>query len=206
MSKPKLAIVLLSYNSLELVVKYLPLIKDSIPAEKDYQVIVVDNASSDAIGEYVKSEHSDVRLITLKENHGFTNGYVESLAQIDAKYYCLISSDIEVTAGFTEPAIDLLESDETIAACQPKIMSWDRRKEFEYAGAAGGYIDHLGYPFLQGSNGKRGGRRPRTIRYRSRIFWASGACLLLERTCTMRQVDLIMIFLRIWRKLIFAGA
>ena len=180
MSKPKLAIVLLSYNSLELVVKYLPLIKDSIPAEKDYQVIVVDNASSDAIGEYVKSEHSDVRLITLKENHGFTNGYVESLAQIDAKYYCLISSDIEVTAGFTEPAIDLLESDETIAACQPKIMSWDRRKEFEYAGAAGGYIDHLGYPFCRGRMVNVVEEDHGQYDTVQEIFWASGACLFIR--------------------------
>lgn len=180
MSKPKLAIVLLSYNSLELVKNYLPLIMSSIPTNKNYEIVVVDNASADDLGDYVLSNHQDVRLITLKENHGFTNGYCESLAQIEAEYYCLISSDIEVTPNFTEAAVDLLDSDKKIAAVQPKIMSWDRRSDFEYAGAAGGFIDHLGYPFCRGRMVNKVEEDNGQYDTVQEIFWASGACLFIR--------------------------
>ncbi len=180
MSIPKLSIVLLSYNSLELVKEYLPKIKSSIPENKNYEVVVVDNGSADAIGAFMAEHHADVRLITIKENHGFTNGYCESLSQIKAEYYCLISSDIEVTPNFTEPIINLLDSDKRIAACQPKIMSWDRRSEFEYAGAAGGFIDHLGYPFCRGRMVNEVEKDHGQYDSVQEIFWASGACLFIR--------------------------
>ena len=179
-NKSKLAIVLLSYNSLELIKKFLPIIKECTPKRDDYQIILVDNASVDDTPRFMQEYHPDIRVITLKENHGFTNGYVESLALIDAQYYCLISSDIEVTPNFTEPIIALLDSDERIAACQPKIMSWDRRDEFEYAGAAGGMIDHLGYPFARGRIVDQVEKDLGQYDNIQEVFWASGACMFLR--------------------------
>ncbi len=176
----KTAIVLLSYNSLELVKKFLPRILNTIPDSPDVRLVLVDNASTDGTASYVSDRFPQVEIITIKENHGFTNGYVESLAQIKADNYVLISSDIEVSEGWFEPAIELLNSSDDIAAVQPKIMSYDRRDEFEYAGAAGGYIDNLGFPFCRG--------RMINVVEKDRgqyddvceIFWASGACLFIK--------------------------
>ena len=103
-----MAIVLLSYNSLPLVQKFLPLILSTTPNDNDHVVWLVDNASTDGTGEWVKNNHPDVNLYTIKVNHGFTGGYSESLPHIPAKNYVLISSDIEVTPGWLEPGLQLL--------------------------------------------------------------------------------------------------
>ncbi|MCB0481697.1 MAG: glycosyltransferase family 2 protein [Flavobacteriales bacterium] len=170
----------MSYNSLELVKQFLPKIIEYTPKSDDYQIILVDNASVDDTQTFMKNNYPNIRVITLAENHGFTNGYVESLAQIEAKYYCLISSDIEVTPHFTEPIITLMEGDCNIAACQPKIMSWDRRNEFEYAGAAGGMIDHLGYPFARGRIIDQVEIDEGQYDNIQEVFWASGACMFVR--------------------------
>lgn len=181
-SKHKLetAVVLLSYNSLPLVKDFLPKIIATVPKRSDIEIIVVDNASTDGTQAYVKENHPEVSLMRFDVNVGFTGGYLKSLALIDAKNFVLISSDIEVTENWFDSAIDLLNSSDDIAAVQPKVMSFDRRKEFEYAGAAGGYIDALGYPFCQGrlinsleeDNGQYDDVKE--------IFWASGACLFIK--------------------------
>jgi len=177
---PRVAIVLLSYNSLKLVKQFLPLILETTPNDADHQVWLVDNASTDDTGKYVEENFPSVNLFTIKENHGFTGGYTESLKHIPAKNYVLISSDIEVTPGWLEPGLSLLESDSKIAAVQPKVMSFDRRDEFEYAGAAGGFIDYLGFPFCRGrlvnSVEKDHGQYDDV----KEIFWASGACLFIK--------------------------
>jgi GT2 family glycosyltransferase len=174
------AVVLLSYNSLSLVKNFLPKIIATTPISKEVEIIVVDNASTDGTEEYVRQNHPEVTLMRFDVNLGFTGGYLEALAQIEAKNFVLVSSDIEVTNNWFQPAIDLLNSSDDIAAVQPKIMSFDRRKEFEYAGAAGGYIDSLGYPFCKGrminileeDNGQ--------FDEVSEIFWASGACMFIK--------------------------
>lgn len=177
---PKLAIVLLSYNSLPLLKKFLPKIINNTPKTDDFQIFVVDNGSLDGTLEFLNSEYPDVGNLRIEINKGFTNGYVESLKQIESKYYCLISSDIEVSPNWIEPILSLLDSDSEIAACQPKIMSFDRRNEFEYAGGAGGFIDHLGYPFCRGrivnSVEEDNGQYDQI----QETFWASGACLFVR--------------------------
>ena len=177
---PEVAIVLLSYNSLPLVKQFLPKILDTTPQDKNHKVWLVDNASTDGTGEYVRQHYPDVNIYTIRENQGFTGGYSESLPHIPAKYYVLISSDIEVTEGWLEPSIDLLKSDENIAAVQPKVMSYDRRKEFEYAGAAGGFIDFLGFPFCRGRLVNAVEEDEGQYDTITEIFWASGACLFIK--------------------------
>lgn len=177
---PDTAVVLLTYNSLPLVKKFLPKIMATTPQSKDVEIIVVDNASTDDTNLFVASEFPDIRLIRFEVNQGFTGGYLKSLAQIEAKNFVLVSSDIEVTENWFQPAIDLLNSSDDIAAVQPKIMSYDKRDEFEYAGAAGGYIDVLGYPFCRGRLinvlEKDNGQYDDV----TEIFWASGACMFIK--------------------------
>jgi len=177
---PETAIVLLSYNSLPLVKDFLPKIIATSPKTKDVKIVVVDNASTDGTDEYVKSNHPEVELMRFEDNQGFTGGYLKSLSQIEAKNFVLISSDIEVTENWFQPAIDLLNSSDDIAAVQPKIMSFNKREEFEYAGATGGYIDTFGYPFCRGrvinSLEKDLGQYDDEVE----IFWASGACLFIK--------------------------
>lgn len=177
---PKVAIALLSYNSLPLVKQFLPLIIEHTPKSSEYEIFLIDNASIDGTYEYVQQHFKNVKLIRHEVNKGFTNGYVAALSQIEAKYYVLISSDIEVCENYCNTPISLMESDESIAAVQPKIRSFNEREKFEYAGAAGGYIDTLGYPFCRGRLINQveidNGQYDKT----AEVFWASGACLFIR--------------------------
>lgn len=177
---PETAIVLLSYNSLPLLKKFLPKIINTVPKSKDVEIIVVDNASTDQTQEFVRENYPEVTLMRFDVNVGFTGGYLQSLAQIQAKNYVLISSDIEVEENWFQPAIDLLNSSDDIAAVQPKVMSYDRRNEFEYAGAAGGYIDTFGYPFCKGRLINVLEEDEGQYDEVSEIFWASGACMFIK--------------------------
>ncbi len=163
-----------------LVKNFLPKIVNTVPQRTDIEVYVVDNASTDDTSSYVRENFPEVKLIRFDKNVGFTGGYLKSLAQIEAKNYVLISSDIEVTEGWFEPAVELLDSSNDIACVQPKIMSFDRRKEFEYAGAAGGYIDTFGYPFCKGRLINALEQDKGQYDEVSEIFWASGACLFIK--------------------------
>jgi GT2 family glycosyltransferase len=178
--KLETAVVLLSYNSLPLVKDFLPKIIATVPDIPGIEIIVVDNASTDGTEEYVKLHHPGITIMRFEKNVGFTGGYLKSLAQIDAKNFVLVSSDIEVSENWFEPAIALLNSSDDIAAVQPKIMSFDRRKEFEYAGAAGGYIDALGYPFCKGRLINVLEEDEGQYDEVTEIFWASGACLFIK--------------------------
>jgi GT2 family glycosyltransferase len=181
------AIVLLSYNSLPLVTKFLPKIVNTVPNSSAVEIIVVDNASTDGTQEFVTTNFPEVTLIRFDINVGFTGGYLQSLAKIKAKNFVLISSDIEVSEGWFQPAIDLLNSSDDIACVQPKIMSYDRRGEFEYAGAAGGYIDALGYPFCKGRMINVCEEDHGQYDEVSEIFWASGACLFIKSEAWKRS-------------------
>ncbi|MGB0807161.1 MAG: glycosyltransferase family 2 protein [Salibacteraceae bacterium] len=174
------AVVLLSYNSLPLVTKFLPKIVETIPNSSEVEIVVVDNASTDGTKEFVTENFPQVTLMRFEKNVGFTGGYLKSLAQIEAKNYVLISSDIEVTENWFQPAIDLLNSSDDIACVQPKVMSYSNRNEFEYAGAAGGYIDALGYPFCKGRLINVLEEDHGQYDQVSEIFWASGACLFIK--------------------------
>jgi GT2 family glycosyltransferase len=179
-SPSTLAIALLSYNSLKLVKDFLPLILQYKPQRDDIVVWLIDNASSDGTYDYVQRHFPEVKLLRHEVNMGFTNGYVAALHQIPAKYYVLISSDIEVSPGFCDAPLALLESDEKIAAVQPKIKSWHENHKFEYAGAAGGYIDFLGYPFCRGRLINIVEEDTGQYQNVVQTFWASGACLFIR--------------------------
>ena len=139
--QPKLAIVVLSYNGKQLLEQFIPPIIQTMTSYSE--LYIVDNASVDGTYEFVQERFPEARLIRLPVNHGFTNGYVESLPQIKADYYVLISSDVEVAPGWIEPVIDLMDSDPSIGICQPKIRFFKDKRFFEYSGAAGGFIDKL---------------------------------------------------------------
>ena len=176
-SAPRIAIVILNWNGQKFLQQFLPVVIAHSPG---CQVIVADNASSDASVSYLQQEYPEVKLILHPANLGFCEGYNQALQQVDAEYFVLLNSDVEVTSGWIRPIISLMASDSTIAACQPKIKSYYKRNFFEYAGAAGGFIDFLGYPFCRGrvfesleeDHGQYNDEVP--------IFWASGACLFIK--------------------------
>jgi len=178
LKKPLLSIVLLSYNSKHFLEQFLPPLIKYTP--ESYEIVVVNNGSTDDTDTYLSENFPQIRTIKIKENKGFTNGYVESLKQIDAKYYCLISSDIEVSENWAQPVVELMEKDENVAACQPKIKSWHRRNEFEYAGACGGFLDKYGYLFCRGRIFYSVEEDHGQYDENAEIFWASGACFFVR--------------------------
>lgn len=175
---PKLAIVVLSYNGKDLLGKFLPPILET---RTDYaKVFVVDNASTDGTYEYLQEHFKEVNVIRLTVNKGFTNGYVESLPFIEAEYYVLISSDVEVSPGWIDPVIQLMDSDKTIGICQPKIKSYNQKTHFEYSGAAGAYIDRYGYPFCRGRIFFTVEEDKGQYQDNREVFWCSGACMFIR--------------------------
>jgi GT2 family glycosyltransferase len=174
---PKVAVVILNWNGRNFLEKFLPSVISNSPGA---DIIVADNASTDDSIHFVQSQFPSVKIIKNSSNGGFSKGYNESLKQVDNQYYVLLNSDVEVTQGWLDPMLALLESDLTIAACQPKLLAYDDKSSFEYAGAAGGYIDKYGYPFCRGricdSIEKDNGQYNNGCD----IFWASGACLFIR--------------------------
>ena len=140
----KLAIVILNWNGKRFLERFLPTLLRTLP---DYaEVVVCDNASKDDSVAFMEEHFPQVKLLLNERNEGFARGYNLALQRVEAKYYCLLNSDIEVTDGWIEPVIEQMDANEKIAAVQPKLRSFDRRDEFEYAGASGGYIASSGPP------------------------------------------------------------
>jgi GT2 family glycosyltransferase len=176
--RPAVAIVILNFNGRKYLELFLPSVLASSYAGKE--VIVADNASTDDSVAYIREEYPDIRVISLDTNYGFAGGYNRALKEVDADYYVLLNSDVEVESGWIEPMVDLMEKDKTIAACQPKLLSWAHRDEFEYAGAAGGWIDQLGYPFAKGRIFDVCEKDQGQYDVAEPIFWASGAALFIR--------------------------
>jgi len=175
----KTAIVILNWNGLEYLKKFLEgvvLLSD----EAETAVFVADNNSTDGSVEWIESNFTTVEIIKLDKNYGFAGGYNLALEQIDAKYFLLINSDIEVTSGWLKPMIEFLDNNPNVAACQPKILSYHNREYFEYAGAAGGYIDKFGYPFCRGRMFHRTEKDIGQYDAATNIFWSSGACMMIR--------------------------
>ena len=174
---PKVAIVILNYNGQGVLEKFLPSV---IQHSQGHEIIVADNASTDTSVAFLKQNYPNIRLIQLSHNGGFTGGYNEALKQVQATYYVLLNSDIDVTPDWINPVIELMDVNPKIAACQPKMRDYYKPTYFEYAGAAGGYIDWLGYPFCRGrifdtcevDTGQYNDARE--------IFWATGACMFVR--------------------------
>ncbi|MDX1954005.1 MAG: glycosyltransferase family 2 protein [Chitinophagaceae bacterium] len=176
--QPKVAIVILNFNGRKFMEQFLPAVVSS--AEGIAEVVIADNASTDDSIAFLDQQFPALRLIRFKKNGGFAKGYNDALALVEADYYVLLNSDVEVSPGWIQPVIRLLESDPGIAACQPKLKAYHDKKLFEYAGAAGGWIDGYGYPFARGRVFDTLEEDQGQYDQAAPIFWASGAAMFVR--------------------------
>ena len=172
----KVAIVILNWNGRKMMEQYLPSV---IAHSQGATIYVADNASTDGSLEWLHI-YNKVKTIVLDQNYGFADGYNRALKQVEAEYYILLNSDVEVTPHWLEPLIDYMDTHSDVAACQPKLLSFVDKTKFEYAGAAGGFIDRFGFPFCRGrifdsvetDNGQYDSVQ--------QVLWATGACLFIR--------------------------
>lgn len=174
----KTAIVILNWNGRPMLERFLPSVVANTTG--DAEVIVADNGSTDDSIEFLKTNYPSLRLILMDKNYGFAEGYNRALAQIDAEYYVLLNDDVEVTPGWTDKVVALMDSDPQIAAAQPMLKMFDRRDHFEYAGGAGGYIDKLGYPFCRGRIFSTIEQDTGQYNDTRDVFWATGAAMFVR--------------------------
>jgi len=172
----KVAIVILNWNGAGLLEEFLPSVIRNSPGE-NIRIIVADNGSSDHSVEFLRTNFPSVEILVLNQNYGFAEGYNQALKQVEADYFVLLNSDVEVTANWIGPCINLMEANPAIAAVQPKILSYRQRDYFEYAGAAGGFIDFMGYPFCRGRLLNVVEKDDGQYNQSSPVFWATGACM-----------------------------
>ena len=179
----KVAVVILNWNGEAMLRRFLPTVVRYSCDEAE--IWVADNASDDASVQLLREHFPSVRLIQLDKNYGFAEGYNRALAQIEAEYYVLLNSDVEVTHHWLTPLVEYMDAYPDVAACQPKLLSEANRDYFEYAGASGGFIDRYGYPFCRGRifNTEDNGQYDYIID----ILWATGACMLI-RSADYREV------------------
>ncbi len=178
MQNPSVAIVILNWNGRKFLEQFLPSVMASVYDNK--KIIVADNASTDDSVIFLQQQYPQIEILQNSSNEGFAKGYNTALKKVQSAYYVLLNSDVEVTANWISPVIDLMESDAAIAACQPKLLAYNDKNKFEYAGASGGWIDEFGYPFMRGrvfdvcetDNGQYDTPQ--------QCFWASGAALFVK--------------------------
>lgn len=173
----KVAVVILNYNGRTFLEKFLPTV---ILNSKPHAVYVADNGSTDNSLEYLKTNFNTVTLINNGGNYGYAEGYNRALKQIDADLFILLNNDVEVTENWIEPVLHLMQNNESIAACQPKLLDYKNKNTFEYAGAGGGYIDKYGYPFCRGRVFNTLEVDDNQYNSSAEVFWASGACLFVK--------------------------
>ena len=175
---PSIAIVILNYNGRDFLKQFLPSVVSSTYSNK--KIIVADNASNDNSVQWLTENYPEIKILINNRNDGFAGGYNWALKQIEADYYVLLNSDVSVSSNWIEPIVELMESDDTIGACQPKILSWNKPDFFEYAGACGGYIDALGYPFSRGRLFDICEKDEGQYNSVQKIFWATGAAMFVR--------------------------
>ena len=173
----RVAVVILNYNGAEMLRTFLPGVVEYSP---EAEVVVADNASTDDSVEVVQRLFPTVKLIRLERNWGFADGYNKALEQVDAEYSILLNSDVEVTKGWIAPMLAALETDSNVVACQPKILDYKRKTHFEYAGAAGGFIDRYGYPYCRGRIFDTLEEDKGQYDTVCDISWATGAALMIR--------------------------
>ncbi len=175
----KTAVVILNWNGLKFLKQFLPQVV-ACTNIADAEVWVADNGSTDGSLPWITDNFPTVKQLAFDKNYGFTGGYNKALQQIDAQYFVLLNSDIDVTPGWLQPLIGLMDTDPTIAACMPKLRAYNDKDKFEYAGAAGGFIDFLGYPFCRGRI--LNVIEPDKGQYDNltEVFWATGACMVVR--------------------------
>lgn len=173
------AVVILNWNGKHLLEKFLPTVMEH--SMDTATVYVADNASTDDSISFLKTHFPQVKIIQNPENYGFAGGYNHALQHIHEDIYVLLNSDVEVTHGWLKPALELF-NDPKVAAVQPKILDYNNREYFEYAGAAGGFIDRLGYPYCRGRIFETIEKDSGQYNQVSDIFWAGGACMFVRKT------------------------
>jgi GT2 family glycosyltransferase len=176
---PKATVVILNWNSLDFLRKFLPAFQDFTPRDLA-DIVIIDNGSTDESLAWIRSEHPDIRTIELDRNHGYSGGYALGLEQVVSEYAVLINSDVEVTEGWIIGLLDFMDSHPKAGAVAPKILSHFNRNHFEYAGAAGGCLDAYGFPFCRGRIFNAIEEDHGQYDTPAKTFWASGACLLVR--------------------------
>jgi GT2 family glycosyltransferase len=175
----KTAVVILNWNGINWLMRFLEtVVKYSAGSES--VIYLADNGSSDGSADWVSNKFTNVRIIRLDTNYGFAEGYNRALEQIKAKYFVLLNSDMEVTEGWLEPMVKFMDQNPDVASCQPKIKSFCKRDHFEYAGAAGGFIDKYGYTFCRGRIFEHIEKDYGQYDNCTDIFWSSGACMMVR--------------------------
>ena len=174
----KVAIVILNWNGQAMLAKYLPNVIEY--SRQDAEVWVADNCSSDQSMHLLETQFPQVKTIVLEQNFGFAEGYNRALKQIEAEYYILLNSDVEVSHHWLTPLIEFMDSHPQVAACQPKLLAEYDKDSFEYAGACGGFLDKYGYPFCRGRIFNTVERDNGQYDYQQEILWATGACMMIR--------------------------
>ncbi|SER77496.1 glycosyltransferase family 2 protein [Pedobacter rhizosphaerae] len=175
---PSVAVVILNWNGKAFLEQFLPSI---LRSEYDnLKIVVGDNASTDDSIAFVKANFPSIEIITNEINYGFAGGYNRILERVEADYYVLLNSDVEVIPNWIKPVIDLMEADDQIAAAQPKIKSYHSKNQFEYAGAAGGFLDIYAFPFCRGRIFNVYEEDQKQYEEQKEIFWASGAAFFIK--------------------------
>lgn len=174
----KVAIVILNWNGQKMLAKYLPNVVEY--SRQDAEIWVADNSSSDQSMHLLETQFPQVKTIVLEQNFGFAEGYNRALSQIEAEYYVLLNSDVEVSHHWLTPLIEFMDSHQQVAACQPKLLAEYDKDMFEYAGACGGFLDKYGYPFCRGRIFDTVERDNGQYDYQQEVLWATGACLMIR--------------------------
>ncbi|MFY7816643.1 MAG: glycosyltransferase family 2 protein [Chryseobacterium taeanense] len=173
----KLAVVILNWNGKSWLEKFLPSV---VRYSRQADIYVIDNLSTDGSIDFLQTNFQEVKVIKNDENYGFAGGYNEGLKKINNDFYCLLNSDVEVTENWIEPILDLFDKNPEISAIQPKILSYDQKDYFEFAGAGGGLIDNIGYPYCRGRIFDEVEKDHGQYDDETEIFWASGCCLFIR--------------------------
>ncbi|MFH0760085.1 MAG: glycosyltransferase family 2 protein [Bacteroidota bacterium] len=189
----KVSIVLLSWNSLKFLKQFLPVLISHTPCELA-KIIVVDNGSTDGTVDWLVREHSGIECVVFDHNLGYAGGYHRALKSIVTPYAVLLNSDVEVIPGWISGLLDFMEAHPKAGAVAPKILGYDDREHFEYAGAAGGWIDRFGFPFCRGRIFSSIEKDTNQFNVPEKVFWASGACLMVRMECYRQAGEIDPLF------------
>lgn len=175
----KIAVVILNWNGQKLLEQFLPAV---MAFSEEANIYVADNASTDDSVHYIKENFPEITIIENSENGGYAKGYNDALKQVEEDIYCLLNSDVEVTVNWLESILEEFENNPETAIIQPKILDYKNKTYFEYAGAAGGFIDKYGYPFCRGRVFNTLEKDNKQYNDKTNIFWASGACFFIRKS------------------------
>ena len=211
----RIAVVILNWNGKSWLEKFLPTV---LKYSESAQIYVVDNASTDDSVLFLENNFPSVKVIQNAQNSGFAGGYNEGLKQVEEEIYCLLNSDVEVTEGWLEPVLNLFQKNQEIAAIQPKILSYDKKNYFEFAGAGGGLIDNLGYPYCRGRVFDDLEEDKGQYDDEMEIFWASGCCFFIRKSdfwliggfderffAHQEEIDLCWRLINLGKKIFYTG-